>query len=304
MVNAILIGFQYNSSDEHNILPGTIIDLYHAYKWCKSFCREITIFTDITTIHDWKIVDHAIELNIVDMEILTFINEIPKIIVSDKIMLLSQISEKLSTEIDKLIIYYTGHGVTNSLTMPNNDHLLAIDFRNNILNSLSPYCEIFWILDCCSPNGLNLPFTLHNKIFRFSKFPVDCVTQPIILITSSFTSEKSFASRLDSLFTRYLFKILTEMSNTNKIKIHENDIYIPLKNNRNLNRLIHSIMNGINHHRPTNKQQVSIYSSYQIDPVLWLWIGSKKTYDITLDMSLSTFVIRHKHPNKSIIKIE
>ena len=287
MTSAILIGFQYNS----NILPGAIIDLYHAYRWCNTFCKEIYIFTDVISVYDHKVIDHAIELKIVDEQILHFIDDVPKINVQNRLDLLNGIASVLMTSFEKLVIYYSGHGVSNAFVMPNNEILPSLEFRDSILNSLQPTCEIFWILDCCCPNGLNLPFTLRDKIFRMTK-EFSCVIQPIILITSSITSEKSFATRLDSLFTRYLFKILIDMNNLNKIKVNSSDIYIPLYNNRNLSRLIRTIMNRINQQHSDTKQQVSIYSSYQIDPVLWLWIGSNRPYDISMNLSLSTFVIR------------
>ena len=38
------------------------------------------------------------------------------------------------------------------------------------------------------------------------------------------------------------------------------------------------------------KQSVSIYCSYSLDPVLWLWLG--KHNDIVLDICNTVFVIR------------
>lgn len=73
---------------------------------------------------------------------------------------------------------------------------------------------------------------------------------------------------------------------------------IPNRKNRNLRRLVGNLASSIRKMHTGYSQTVSVYNSYVMDPILWLWIGSSKDYDIAMDMSLSIFVIR-KNTEKS-----
>lgn len=288
---AILIGFEY----KFNILPGAIIDLYHSYKWCQSFNCNIHVLTDIKTIRDPDNLHYAIKQEIADTDLYDFYDNINPIIISNN--LLDEIVNilKLGIPDNKLILYYSGHGIKDSMIMPDRSLLPFIKFRDGILNYLSPYVEIFWILDCCNPNGLNIPYKLDGNSFVLSSTKIECVSQPILLITSSESTEKSIATQFGSLFSRHLFQILTLMNDEsiNKKKI----LTIPIHKNRNLRRLIGNLASSIRKMNTGYSQTVSIYSSYVIDPVLWLWIGSKKDYDIVTDFSLSILIIRNKSDN-------
>jgi hypothetical protein len=114
--------------------------------------------------------------------------------------------------------------------------------------------------------------------------------QPILLITSSDETEKSVATKFGSFFSLHLFRILSQMNH--KISSRKP---IPLTSNRNLQRLIGNIASRIRQMRTGYSQTVSIYSSYVIHPILWMWIGSNKSYDIVSDLSLNVIIIRY-HP--------
>lgn len=258
MPTAILIGFEYNTDK----LLGTAIDLYNAFKWCNKFCKTY-ILTDIVC-KDTK-----------QNRIFRGYNKIKnKILVTNEESLLLYIDKILQRlEDTKLVIYYTGHGICDSILMPNKSLLSFIKFRDYILNRLDPYVEIFWILDCCNPNGLNLPYKLKNNIFRLSSNQnLDFISNPVLLITSSSSNEKSLATEKGSIFSKKLFQLLNN------------------RTNRNLTSLVNKIINYIK--KTGHCQNVSVYSSYFIDPVLWMWIGSKKKYDIVTDFTLSILVIR------------
>jgi len=275
MPTAILIIFEYKIKQ----LPGAIIDLYHSYKWCESFGCNINVFTDIQKINNMSILEDAIDNKIVNEDIINFYEFlISKNIVTNPSELLFKIKNKLM-EIDdnKLIIYYSGHGTEDNAVMPNGELLSFISFRENILESLDSYAEIFWILDCCNPNGLNLPFKLKNNSFELSSSKIQCVTQPILLLISSQSNEKSIATKYGSIFSRLLFNFLSK-----------------IKKNRNLKHLIDNLSKEINILNTGYKQTISLYSSYIIHPILWLWIGTNKEYDIVSDISLSTLIVRRK----------
>lgn len=295
MPTAILIGFEYT----FNSLTGAIIDLYNAHKWAgtHSFGCDITVITDIDSIKDQDNLQNVVSRGLAEADLLTFYSRIgSKIIVRDAKNLLTEIIRilKLGIPDNKLIIYYSGHGVKDSMVMPDRTLLPFVDFRDNILNILDPYVEIFWILDCCNPNGLHLPYKLEGNQFVLSPCQVQCVSQPVLLITSSEASEKSIATKSGSVFSRHLFRLLTAMNADVAPTIRKKAINIPVSRNRNLRRLIGNLGSSIRRMHTGYAQTVSIYSSYVIDPVLWLWIGSSKSYDIVADMSLSTLIVRNR----------
>jgi len=283
MPTVILIGFEYT----FNSLTGAIIDIYNAYKWCRSFGCKIYVLTDIEQINNIDTLKVAIRRKIVDNDILTFYNKITeKYIISTSQIMIETISKILRNKIsdDKLIIYYSGHGVKDSLVMPNKDLLPFIGLRDIVASNISSYTETFWILDCCNPNGLHLPYRLDNNMFILSSTKIECVLQPMLLITSSEAQEKSVATKYGSIFSRNLFHLLKSLNESEKLS-HKN---------RNLKRLIGNISSLIRKMHTGYAQTVSVYSSYVTDPILWMWIGSNKEYDIVPDMTLSTLIIRNK----------
>lgn len=277
MTKAVLIAFKY----QVNILYGALVDLYHAYKWCKSFGCDITMITDFSAaeidINDMRAV---IKKDYADDDLLDFYHQNSIQIVHNEKEFLSFLGKILDECTDeRLIVYYSGHGVKDHLIMPDQNPLFFLAFRDTIINNLAYKVEIFCILDCCNPDGLYLPYKLINNTFRLSDSKIECIPQPFILITSSDQNEKSIATKYGSIFSRNLFRYLFELNYKN----HKN---------RNLRRLIGKISSLIREQHNSISQTVSIYSSYLFDPVLWMWIGSNKNYDIAIDPSLSTLIIR------------
>ena len=272
MPTAIIIGFEY----EKNTLPGAIVDLYLAYRWCRSFDCQIYILTDIKSANIDDL-NGAINENIADANIMSFYEDNIEVIIRTE----DDFRRALTLNIidSKLIVYYSGHGVKDSMILPDQSLFPFVHFRNLILGNLDDSVEIFWILDCCNPNGMYLPFKLNNNSFMLSSYKVEYVTQKILLITSSEINEKSIATKLGSLFSRNLFYLLTKM----------NMKYFDLRSldqNRNLRRLIGNLASSIRTMHTGYTQTISIYSSYVMDPVLWLWIGTIRDYKITLDETL------------------
>lgn len=289
MPTSILIGFEY----KNDILPGTLIDLYHCYKWCKSFNCVTYILTDIKEI-DIEILYNAIDNKLANKSLLNFYNIMNPIIIFDN--LIDELVKILKNKIqdDKLIIYYTGHGVLyDNLVMPNDNLLSMKKLKNIILENVVTSTEIFFVFDCCNPDGMGLPFKLKDNYFVLSTTEmrlVDFVEHKILLITSSANHQKSVATQLGSLFTRYLFKILTDMNKYDESYIKKENI--PLSINRNLQRLTSNLSCNIRKLHTGYQQNISIYSSYIIDPILWFWLGNYNNHDIVSDYTLENIIVK------------
>ena len=289
MPTSILIGFEY----KNDILPGTLIDLYHCYKWCKSFGCNINVLTDIKEVN-YELLHNAIDNKLANKDLLKFYDNIQPIIISDN--LIDEILKILKTKIidDKLIIYYTGHGVLyDNLVMPNEDLISMKKIKSIIVNNVPISTEIFIILDCCNPDGMGLPFKLKENSFVLSSTNmkyIDFIEHKILLITSSGNHQKSVATQLGSLFTRYLFKILVDMNEYDDYYIKKENI--PLSINRNLQRLTNNLSCYIRKLHTGYQQNISIYSSYIIDPILWMWIGNRNNCNITSDYTLENIIIK------------
>lgn len=289
MPTSILIGFEY----KNDMLPGTLIDLYHCHKWCKSFGCTINVLTDIKEINI-KLLHSAIDNKLANKCLLKFYNIINPIIIFNN--LIDELNRILKNGIsdDKLIIYYSGHGVLyDNLVMPDGSLLSMKKLKSIILENVSISTEIFFIFDCCNPDGMGLPFKLNNNSFILSTTDiklVDFIEHKILLITSSANHQKSVATQLGSLFTRYLFKILIDMNNYDESYIKKENI--PLSINRNLQRLTSNLSCNIRKLHTGYQQNISIYSSYVIDPVLWIWLGNHNNRDIISDYTLENIIIK------------
>lgn len=293
MPTAILIAFEYRAKP----LPGAIIDLYHAWNWCKSFECHVCVITDITGPTNVNNLHDAIARGIAEPDVLTFYDNMPKIIVGDDMNFLHSIDLSLERQItdNKLVIYYSGHGIKNAMVLPDGKQISFLEFRDYILNNISPNVEIFWILDCCNPNGLHLPCKLVGNKFEILTTDVEYVAQPILLLTSAEPYEKSIATPTGSVFTRHLFRILTLMNyDDNVVTVKAKTAHVPHQKNRNLRRLMGNLMTHIRGMDTGHIQTVSIYASYIMDPVLWMWVGSNRTYNLSVHRGLSAIIIRRQ----------
>lgn len=295
MPTSIIIGFEYII----NKLPGSYIDIYNAYNWCNSFNCDNYIITDTDYDKNKPNIVSGIKNNNLDINIHS-IDTYPKIIINNSDDLCSNIKTILNYGVsdNKLIIYYSGHGVNNNMLMPNNTYLSFNDFKNVILSNTNSSVEIFLILDCCNPNGLSLPYKLDDNYFKLVNDPnklfnnIDFISHSILLITSANENEKSLATIYGSVFSKILFEILINMNTDYPLTFIDNRILINKNNNRNLRRLIGNIRSSIRKLHTGFSQSVSVYSSFIIDPLLWMWIGSNRDYDIKSESTLSTLLIQ------------
>lgn len=254
--HAIIIGFSYN-----NELPGSNADINNMINYCNKFNYSYNIINDdINNIKDF-------ELSLI-LFIKTFCTNTSKYLTKN------------------FLVYYTGHGRDDSIVLPNKDLYSFTKFKNVIIKAIpNLQTEIFWILDCCNPTGLHLPFKLINNSFHFQKqCEFNCPPNiKILLITSSDNNEKSISTINGSLFTNQLLLLLNSLNDNLLLFIsnyNKDNTIIPVATNRNLNRFINNLSANIRAIQHEYRQNVSIYSSYIIDPILWFWIttaGNHKT---------------------------
>ena len=225
MRKAFLIGFQYSQLNNHNKkLPGIIIDLYKVY--CFLISKgwkedEIIIFSDIIKDDSTNILRNAILEKIVDSDILTFIEDCKER--KQYILFTSHnhynnfssifISKENTKDIKHYFVYYTGHCKDGNLILPNNTLLSLELFRDYIKTE-----KVICIMDCCE-GGIELPFVLHNKVYRCKQNlkKEDFINTEMVCISSSLENEKSITSQSGSFFTRNLLEILDSSQSLSNI---------------------------------------------------------------------------------------
>lgn len=272
MPTAIILALEYKNPGGEVYLPSCSMDIYNAVNWMKSFDCNINLYTDIQST-DIRVtmnnMTHSINSAFAKVDTTHIINNLRDF--TDSIL-------SKTIEDDKIVVYYTGHGEDDSIVFPDRSKLRNYEFRDMILSILPDYSEVFWIMDCCNPSGMSLPFELKNNNFRLRSGSLIPVTQPVLLIVSANQTDTSVSTVNGSVFSTSLFELLSNLKNKN----------------RNLNRFKTSIRHNIRRVRPDYDKFASIYSSYLTDPILWLWIGPDVKSDIVSDMSLSSLVCRIK----------
>jgi hypothetical protein len=191
MPTLIIVGFQYDNAP--NELPSMVTDVYLVYSFYKELGFRIYMASDAMTVRSVSNPTEYIVNGIVKEDYLDFIQKDFMDMahyVKDAESLKSFFESVQLTEDRRLIVYYTGHGKTGGVLLPNKRTLSAIDFRSFILNvgKLSqsqatvqnyrgkriPYpsqvkgintigSQIFLIMDCCNPHGLYLPYKVITK---------------------------------------------------------------------------------------------------------------------------------------------
>lgn len=217
MRNAILIGFEYKTSNKQKKLPGICVDLYLVFSFLKKLNwkdSEIKVFTDIKKDEKTEVLKSALLEKTVDSNILTFIEDLKEknqYIEFKHVNHYNNFTSLFQDISSKTFVYYSGHSKKENLILPN-DSLISLDsFRDNIKSE-----EIFLVMDCCQ-GGIKLPFVLNENFYRLHN-EKSFVKSEIICISSSLNDENSLISKKGSLFTKNLFSILSENKELKIIK--------------------------------------------------------------------------------------
>jgi len=202
-------------------IPGIGIDIYQAYQFSLQMNSDkIVIITDIIEDPQTNVLKEAIFNEIVDGNILNFIKDIKEkgyyYIYTNLETMIDKIKD-ISKDADELFFYYTGHSKNKQLLLPN-DFLSITCLREILINSTKKYCNILLLFDCCYGIQFELPYKLkhnhkNNCKFHYSLITKDLdkfTTQHIICLSSSSGNENSGITRLGSIFTRIIFKLLKE----------------------------------------------------------------------------------------------
>lgn len=286
----ILIGFQYcndmfceqiferEGKFENLYLPGIIIDLYQSYKFVKNMKPDkILIITDIYEDQKTSLLMKSIVEDIVDSDILTFIETIKNTNEYHKYKDLKNFINTISLTCynqNNIFIYYTGHAKNGYLLLPSIEKYPMSDFRELISNSTYHLANIFIVMDCCNGSCLNLPFKLEINKSPVYKLVNDTklffTKQNIICIVSSLNNENAITSKNGSIFTRAFFKSI-----------------------KSCNRLLSKILIDITSY--CSQQTPCIYSSYPNIYLIWNWLLNPSNYDITIDNINNHILISTNH---------
>ncbi len=304
----LLVGFEYIKSERWKTLPGIPVDLYQAYRYCKNITKNILVFTDIDKDYRTSVLQRAILDGYVDSGLLSFIEDIKE--KKQYTQYNSKIKNGYSSNnfdktikrfvgIDRLVIYYTGHGKNGDIILPDNTHVSLEYIRDLVIGGSdgSDGAQIVSILDCCQSNGMGLPyiyqkhiFRLDNTIFRFDNtiFRLDkqkpkhnFISPNIICISSSHIHEDSTATHSGSLFTMRLFGYLNRKEQ-NIILLSE----------------IYDMMSGCGvlgegsyDGGEEGYGSFTIYSSYPNNQLLWNWFVKSNHNNIEVLMDNNNSII-------------
>ena len=210
MRRAVLIGFEYKKD---KVLPGIIVDLYQVYFFLKRIGwsdSEIIVFTDIKKDYQTEVLKAAILEQTVDSHILSFIQDTKDRGQYKEFQSHSHYNNfsSLFTESDYTFVYYSGHAKDQNLILPNNSCISFDHFKSYL--SIS---ETFLIMDCCE-GGIQLPFLLHEKLYRLNPDCSTFLSSKMICISSSLIHENSVTSISGSFFTRELITLLEKIKLT------------------------------------------------------------------------------------------
>ena len=164
------MGFGYEL-DEKDVLFSTIIDLYRMYRYVKELKCQVKVVTDIkvTPCLIKPILDGS-----VDVEITLFLERIKGL--GEYVLWTPSLEWKdiiCWERYDKIIFYYTGHGVRGHIIVPKHDYdqgkdntLSVYDLRDIIISHSTPDSQILCLFDSCFAPTLCLPFYFANQYFK------------------------------------------------------------------------------------------------------------------------------------------
>lgn len=240
MPTLIIIGFQYDGTS--NELPSMVTDVYLVYSFYKDLGFRIYMASDAMTVRSVSNPTEYIVNGIVKDDYLDFIQKDfldMSHFVNDASSLETFFENIQLTEDRRLIVYYTGHGKTGGVLLPNKRILSAVDFRSFILNvgkmsqsqvtkssrgvktshtSLTNGIntigsQILLIMDCCNPHGLYLPCKIISNTSEITNSNL-FICPDVILLVPCDESLPAIAHDSASPFTKNLICTLKDPTKT------------------------------------------------------------------------------------------
>lgn len=299
MPTVIIIGFQYDNTDKE--LKSTITDSYLIYSYYKKLNYKIYIGSDaISTKPSDKLIKLLIN-NIVDEEyfnfcISGFMGKKKNIQTRKDLLNFFNIIEL--TEDKKVIIYYTGHGETKGIKLPDKTILSAVDFRNAILKigkiSLTPHIEGESKKTIKLPTSYEEETNYEYKPVLSLKNGINSIGSQILILMDCCNPHGLYLPyKLDILKNNYIDQtllhvpaeiILLTATDSNSSVIAEEDVsiftrnFIDLLKNTDKNIDLPSIIKNIS----TNS---NCYVSYTTTMLLWSWI-----YTNSINIEINEFL--------------
>lgn len=252
MPTVVILGFAYTD------LPATITDIYKVYSFHRDLGHTVHIGSDIIEPKFPTNLKNLIANKSVDDQFMEFVKSefvSKRTLVTDRDSLLHFF--KTITPDDKVIFYYTGHGVEKGFKLPDSTLIIPFDFRECVFSIAKPVNgsppQILILLDCCELHHLHLTFRYDVDAREFDRVVKTYVRPEILLLTSNCLIP---AMPSESIFTKIFYALL--------------------RNPRAMYDL-HSIVQALQEGIPA----VRLYSSRVSEKVLWSWVLSP--FVITLD---------------------
>lgn len=278
----LLIGFEYMKTKRWKTLPGIPADLYQVYRYCqsKSITKNILVFTDVNRDYKTDVLKRAILDGYVDSNLLSFIEDTKdrnqhELYKSSKksgynVNNFDRVIRDFVKDLDRLLIYYTGHGKDGDLILPDNTHVSLDYFRDLIVSHVTTNSQIVTIFDCCQSNGMKLPYLYSNGNYNLNS--QNFVRPSVICISSTQVDQDSTATRSGSLFTRLLFGYLY--------------------NKPNQTYSIDNLM-CLDEDYDNKNVTITIHSSYPNIKFLWSWVtrNPHNNLDISFDPDNSIITV-------------
>ncbi len=121
----------------------------------------------------------------------------------------------IKTHIDTILIYFSGHGNNNCISLENNERLFDYEIKTNLINNLENNTTFICILDCCKSGNF---FRIGNW---FTNYIIYEKNIKLLLISACNNNEiaTEFYDKRNSvtfgLFTFYFFELLNKFKNYN-----------------------------------------------------------------------------------------
>ena len=218
---ALLVGFNYRNSN-HSI-PGIIVDLYEMKKLSDSLNLDTYIITDISKDEDiLNLADYVLKEG--NFNVLNFMKENKE---KDRWIVSKDLSN-LSNDIpksDKILLYFSGHGIKGKIQLSNGDEMKNIDFLSLFCSFLNEQGELLWINDSCEFTSDLLSYKLGNNSWEVSDLNTS-INRKVQIISSSNYNTKSETSIVGSDFTKYIIEKIKMKNRLIEIKNGNKNAYV------------------------------------------------------------------------------